>query len=215
MSQGYVGQGPAAAVNRGGVKPCPKDGKKSSLGTDIWRKSNTDEGCLEPYYESDMKKNIVCNHPFDTAVGNTIGIKKYIPEPQPKYEGCFPQGGKCSTDIFPESTQCGGFTKEEGAKEIDTAVDDEINANWNQTGELKFRHVDYKVYRVFVNDSETGKFEYHALIKGCTCHTSEFYGEFCHIRDPNYDAWAMRSACFNLAAHVVTVVLAGLAVSWY
>ena len=92
MSQGYVGQGPAAAVNRGGVKPCPKDGKKSSLGTDIWRKSNTDEGCLEPYYESDMK-NIVCNHPFDTAVGNTIGIKKYI-APQPKYEGCFPSRRK-------------------------------------------------------------------------------------------------------------------------
>ena len=220
MSQGYVGQGPAAAVNRAGVKPCPKKTSTSKKRYIGWM-LDTDEGCLEPYYESDMLKNIVCNHPFDTAVGNTIGIAEWdnkFDRPSDAWDGCYPkdtvESSPCLVDTFPKTTQCGGFTLEEGAKRINTRLDDDISANWNQTGELKFRHVDFKVYRVFVNDSKTERYEYHALLKGCTCLTDEYYGEFCHIKDPTYDAWAVRSACFNMAAHVVAVVVACFAVSF-
>ena len=221
----FNSDGPPKAVNRAGVKSCnctkveckQKDGEK--VCKDALMECQEEQkvgGCLEYYFQREIKKNIICGHPFEVTAesgsSTVIGISDWN-------VGDVGKGTKASTlpnkkklgdvRVSPLNTQCGGYQKPDGHKGKFQPTDSEtVLADWNQTGELNFKNRYFKLYRVFVNDSKSERYEYHALSHGCVCETSEYYGEFCQIKNLAYEGWAKRSACFNLAGHVVAVVLA-------
>lgn len=114
--------------------------------------------------------------------------------------------------------QCGGLDKDADGNAIAETKTLTIKYE-NFTGLMDYEGTDYQIYRYSAADSESGTEMYHARLKGCNCETdragqAKYFGEYCQLLNPDYEARALRSAGLSLLGHAILVALACATLAW-